>query len=228
MLSNTSKKNHAVNGAILSENERSIRLLPNDSKLMKEGSMEIYDLSNYENLLSEAGAFHGDICAGIQIGTRMTMCALRNLEIKDPKGTDRKNIMVFVEIDRCATDAIMALTGCRPGKRTMKVRDYGKMAATFINLESGKAIRVATAIDRKGPDGHELPDFTKATDKELFSIAFVEVPLQPEDMPGKPVRSRQCVRCGESILDGREIESAGETLCSPCFEQKTYYRILTT
>lgn len=188
--------------------------------------MEIYDLGNYENLLSEAGAFHGDICAGIQIGTRMTMCGLRNLGIKDPKGADRKNIMVFVEIDRCATDAIMALTGCRPGKRTMKVRDYGKMAATFINLESGKAVRVATAIDRKGPDGHDLPDFTQVRDEAIFNIKFVEVALKPEDMPGKPLRRRECARCGESIMDGREVEAAGETLCKPCFEQGTYYRIL--
>src|SRR5271157_5093235 len=101
------------------------------------------DLKNYERLLAEAGRFHGDICPGIQIGTRMTMCGLQRLGLADPLGADRKKLMVFVEIDRCATDAIMALTGCRPGKRTMKIRDYGKMAATFINLESAKAVRVA-------------------------------------------------------------------------------------
>jgi formylmethanofuran dehydrogenase subunit E len=188
--------------------------------------MEFYDLGNYNNLLDEAGKFHGDICAGIQIGTRMTMCGLRHIGIKDPKGADRKNLMVFVEIDRCATDAIMALTGCRPGKRTMKVRDYGKMAATFINLESGKAVRVATTIERKGPDNHDLPDMTKVGDEEIFSIKFVAVPLQPEDMPGKPVRLRECARCRESILDGREVEKNGETLCKPCSDQMYYYQVL--
>jgi len=69
------------------------------------------DKNRYATLLAEAGEFHGDVCAGIQIGTRMTMCALSKLGLTDPKGADRKKLMVFVEIDRCATDAIMALTG---------------------------------------------------------------------------------------------------------------------
>ena len=180
--------------------------------------MAIYDPENYEKLLAEAGAFHGDICGGIRTGTRMTMCGLRLLGIGDPKGEDRKKLLVFVEIDRCATDAIMALTGCRPGKRNMKVKDFGKMAATFINLESGEAVRIASA--RKKEDD---VDHAKASDEELFNITTVNVHLKPEDLPGKPVRACQCARCGETVLDGREIESAGETLCRPCFEKANYY-----
>ncbi len=184
--------------------------------------MGTYDLDHYAVLLSQAESFHGDVCRGIKTGTRMTMCGLRNLGIADPLGADKKKIMVFAEIDRCATDAIMALTGCRPGKRTMKVMDYGKMAATFINLESGKAVRVAGKL----PHSDVEPDFVNARDEDLFSIKPVAVALRPEDMPGKPIRSCQCLRCGETILDGREIEVAGEILCKPCFEQKNYYRIL--
>jgi len=180
--------------------------------------MAIYDPENYEKLLAEAGEFHGDICSGIRTGTRMTMCGLRLLGINDPKGVDRKKLLVFVEIDRCATDAIMALTGCRPGRRTMKVKDYGKMAATFINLESGEAVRIVSARD-KGKD----IDHATAADEELFRIMRVNVPLKPEDLPGKPVRDRVCARCGETVLDGRETETAGETLCRPCFENANYY-----
>ena len=183
------------------------------------------DLKNYERLLAEAGRFHGDICPGIQIGTRMTMCGLQRLGLPDPLGADRKKLMVFVEIDRCATDAIMALTGCRPGKRTMKIRDYGKMAATFINLESGKAVRVATKLEKDAGKG-ATPDFGTIAEEDLFSILDVEVPLRPEDMPGKPLRRCQCTGCGATVLDGREIETDGETLCKPCFEQKNYYRVL--
>ena len=188
--------------------------------------MAIYDLDNYENLLTEAGAFHGDICGGIRIGVRMTMCGLRHLGISDPRGEDKRKLLVFVEIDRCATDAIMALTGCRPGKRTMKVKDYGKMAATFINLESGKAVRIVPtgANRKKSADGKEA-DLSKMTDEELFHVNFVEVPLRPEDLPGKPSRQSQCAHCGEDILDGREVETAGKSLCIPCFEQKNYYRV---
>jgi len=182
----------------------------------------------YATLLEEAGKFHGDICAGIAIGTRMTMSGLKRIGISDPKGADRKKLMVFVEIDRCTTDAIMALTGCRPGKRTMKIRDYGKMAATFINLETGKAVRVSTRMNRKasGDNSTERSYFSVAAEEELFSINYVEVPLRPEDMPGKPLRRVPCARCGENVMDGRESEHQGETLCKPCFEKTDYYRIV--
>ena len=182
----------------------------------------------YATLVAEAGKFHGDICAGIAIGTRMTMSGLRRIGITDPKGADRKRLMVFVEIDRCTTDAIMALTGCKPGKRTMKIRDYGKMAATFINLESGKAVRVVTRMKRNASsaDPAEKPDFAAASEEDLFYITNVEVPLRPEDMPGKPLRRVPCSRCGESVMDGREIVFQKETLCKPCFEKNDYYRVI--
>ncbi len=176
----------------------------------------------YAVMLEEAGRFHGDFCAGIEIGTRMTLCGLRNLGIADPKSADRKKLMVFVEIDRCATDAIMALTGCRPGKRTMKVLDYGKMAATFVNLETEQAVRVA--VRKKREDGED-PDFGSVPEEELFSVTHVNVPLRPEDLPGKPLRRCECARCGEDILDGREFNSQGRTLCKPCFEKRNYYSV---
>lgn len=187
--------------------------------------MEKLDYENYEMLLAEAGKFHGDICAGIRIGTRMAMAGLQGIGITDPKGGDRKKLMVFVEIDRCATDAIMALTGCRPGKRTMKVLDYGKMAATFINLESGKSVRLATRINRK-EFGDNPPDFATSSAEDLFSISNVEVSLRPEDMPGKPLRRVICARCGDTVMDGREVAIGGGTLCKPCATQESYYRVL--
>jgi formylmethanofuran dehydrogenase subunit E len=185
--------------------------------------MEKLDYGNFEVLVAEAGKFHGDICNGISIGTRMTMAGLREIGITDPQGVDRKKIMVFVEADRCITDAIMALTGCRPGKRTMKVLDYGKMAATFINLETGKAVRVITAAHKEGQ-----PDFATMPDKEMFSIVEVKVPLLPGDMPGKPIRRVLCSRCGETVLDARDIVVDGSILCKPCAAGKSYYSIVTS
>lgn len=178
--------------------------------------------STYARLLEEAGRFHGDICRGIEIGTRMTMAGLRAIDIHDPKGADRKDLIVYVEIDRCATDAITALTGCRPGKRTMKVMDYGKMAATFVNLRTGRAVRVSMAEkDGERPDDGVALDIVP--DEALFCIAPVTVDLRPEDLPGRPVRTCTCARCGERILDGREVEVDGETVCKPCFAQTTYW-----
>lgn len=177
----------------------------------------------YQAMLEEAGRFHGDVCRGIELGTRMTLRGLREIGIADPKGKDRKNLIVYVEIDRCATDAIMALTGCRPGKRTMKVLDYGKMAATFVNLETKKAVRVALQPKRKDVKNEDVP-MDSLSDDELLTVLPVELELRPEDLPGRPVRTCACACCGENIMDGREVESGGETLCRPCFEHKTYYQ----
>jgi formylmethanofuran dehydrogenase subunit E len=182
----------------------------------------------YETLVEEAQKFHGGFCHGIAIGTRMTMSGLKRIGISDPKGADRKKMMVFVEIDRCTTDAIMALTGCKPGKRTMKIRDYGKMAATFINLETGRAARVVTKKNKKPPTDlpAEKTDIANVPEEELFTITDVEVSLRPEDMPGKPLRRVPCSCCGEIIMDGREIEHHHEFFCQPCFEKKDYYKVL--
>jgi len=178
---------------------------------------------NYAVLLEEAVNFHGHLCAGIESGTRMAICGLQKIGIADPKGADKKKLMVFVEIDRCATDAIMVLTGCRPGKRTMKIVDFGKMAATFINLETGKAVRIVSKMKKNTDGTSDMPDFSTVSDEELFTITNVAVPLQPEDLPGKPVRTAQCADCGEKILDGREIEHEGKSLCKPCLTQSRYY-----
>lgn len=97
---------------------------------------------DFETCLKEAQAFHGGACAGIIIGTRMAILGLQKIGITDPKGADKKDLIVYIEMDRCASDAISAVTGCRPRKRTMKIFDHGKMAATFVNLKTGKAVRV--------------------------------------------------------------------------------------
>ena len=89
-----------------------------------------------KDLLREAEIAHGHLCAGQILGVRMAMLACRRLGIEDPRGKDRKRLVTYVEIDRCATDAIAVVTGCRLGKRALKFRDWGKMAATFLDLEA--------------------------------------------------------------------------------------------
>ena len=179
----------------------------------------------FERNIQAAVAFHGHLCLGQVIGVRLAMLGLRLAGIADPLGADRKKLMVFVEIDRCATDAIMALTGCQPGKRTMKIRDYGKMAATFINLESGRAVRLVTQMKQRPSDGGDEPDFGAMNENELFAISEVTVPLRPEDLPGMPLRRVACQRCGETVMDGRDVEYQGLTLCQPCRNADDYYRL---
>jgi formylmethanofuran dehydrogenase subunit E len=164
----------------------------------------------------------------------MSILGLTAIGIEDPLGKDRKNLIVFVETDRCATDAILAVTGCHPGKRTMKILDYGKMAATFINLATGKAVRVATKDKTMDPDNEYTREMIEAEPhsekyammpaEDLFEIAEVDVELRPEDMPGKPLTIVTCSACGERIMDMREIRQGGRILCRPCAEGTTYWR----
>src|SRR5882757_8385576 len=106
-------------------------------------------MKSLEAYLRDAEQAHGHLCAGQVLGVRMAMLGLEKLGIDDPQGKDRKRLVTFVEIDRCATDAIGVVTGCRLGKRALKFRDWGKMAATFVDLESRRAIRIAAKESSK-------------------------------------------------------------------------------
>src|SRR5438067_13341866 len=96
-------------------------------------------LSQYELLAAQA---HGHLCAGQILGLRMALYGVALLGLEDPAGADRKRLITFVEIDRCATDAIPVVTGCRLGKRALKFRDFGKVAATFCDLRENRAVRL--------------------------------------------------------------------------------------
>src|SRR5436309_5066137 len=137
-------------------------LLPRSCGLM----VPVKTLPEY---LKEAEIAHGHLCAGQVLGVRLAMLGLRKLEIDDPYGKDRKRLVTFVEIDRCATDAIMVVTGCRLGKRALKFRDWGKMAATFIDLESGKAVRVAARESSKDLARSLHPELTNKNQQQMLA-----------------------------------------------------------
>src|SRR5215475_82244 len=99
-------------------------------------------MQSLDELLELSKIAHGHLCAGQVLGVRMALCGLHELGINDPHGADRKRLVTFVEIDRCATDAIGVVTGCRLGKRALKFRDFGKVAATFCDLAENRAVRV--------------------------------------------------------------------------------------
>jgi len=88
-------------------------------------------LDEYVVLAEQA---HGHMCAGQILGLRLAMYGMKLLGLEDPAGRDRKRLVTFVEIDRCATDAVPIVTGCRLGKRALTFRDFGKVAATFCDV----------------------------------------------------------------------------------------------
>src|SRR5438270_10842234 len=103
----------------------------------------VMGLKSFDEYVALAEAAHGHMCAGQILGLRLAIYGVTLLGIDDPAGKDRKRLVSFVEIDRCATDAVPVVTGCRMGKRALKFRDFGKVAATFCDLRSDRAVRVA-------------------------------------------------------------------------------------
>ncbi len=191
--------------------------------------------TDFGRLLEESVKVHGHLCAGQVLGVKMSILGLNKIDIKAPRGTDRKKLIVFIEIDRCATDAIQSVTGCSLGRRSMKFLDYGKMAATFLNLEKGKAVRIIAREDSREKAKKYFPDiedrykaqleaYKIMTDEELFDLMEVEVDLRPEDMPGRPLRRVICDSCGEYVQDKREVKDNGKTLCKTCSEGG-YYKV---
>ena len=186
-------------------------------------------------LIREAEIAHGHLCAGQILGVRLAMLGLAKLGIEDPRNNkkDRKRLVTFVEIDRCATDAIGVVTGCRLGKRALKFRDWGKMAATFVDLETGKAIRIAAKESSKklARDLHpEIEDknkqqmlaYREMKDDDLFSMQWVKVELPAEEFPGYKGERIVCAECGEGINFRREVERDGRVLCRACAGERYY------
>ena len=190
-------------------------------------------MESFEELLEVSTRIHGHICAGQVIGVRMAMEGLVRVGIDDPKGKDRKKTYVLVEIDRCATDAIQSVTGCSLGKRSMRWVDHGVMAATFVNLDTGKAVRVTAREESRELSKKYAPQtvdkYQRQLDAyrvmpidELFSFQDVEVTLKECEMPGRPLRRVECEECGDWVQDCREVVRDGKTLCRGCAGTRYY------
>jgi formylmethanofuran dehydrogenase subunit E len=185
-------------------------------------------MRSFEELLKESVARHGHLCAGQVIGVRMAMLGCKLVGIDNPgEGAWRKKLMVFVEIDRCATDAIQSVTGCSMGKRTLKFCDFGINAATFLNLETGEAYRIVSteqsreladlyAPNESDPKVRQLIGYQQMPNGELFDVHPVTVQLDDSDMPGPSRTKVTCAGCGQVVRDGREILRDGIMLCRPC------------
>jgi formylmethanofuran dehydrogenase subunit E len=167
------------------------------------------------------------------LGVRLAMLGLAQLGIDDPRGKDRKRLVTFVEIDRCATDAVAVVTGCRLGKRALKFRDWGKVAATFVDVASGRAVRIAARESSKelARQAHpELADknkqqmlaYRELSDDELFDVRWVRVELPPEEFPGYKGERVVCAKCGEGINFRREVRRDGQVLCRGCAGEQYY------
>jgi formylmethanofuran dehydrogenase subunit E len=194
-------------------------------------------MKTLDGYLEDAARAHGHLCAGQVLGVRLAMLGLRKLGLEDPEGSDRKRIVTFVEIDRCATDAVMVVTGCRLGKRALKFRDWGKMAATFVDVETGKAVRVVARESSKelartlhpeiaDKNKQQMLAYREMTDEQMFQTQWVHVELPPEEFPGYKAERVVCERCGEGINFRREVRRGGKVLCRACAGERYYEPIV--
>lgn len=190
-------------------------------------------MKSLDEYLRDAEQAHGHLCAGQVLGVRLAMLGLEKLRIDDPHGKDRKRLVTFVEVDRCATDAVSVVTGCRLGKRALKFRDWGKMAATFVDVTSGKAIRVVARESSKALARQMHPEienknqqqmlaYREMSDDDLFATQWVKVDLPPEEFPGYKGERIACSQCGEGINFRREVRRDGKILCRACAGESYY------
>src|SRR5271154_5821146 len=191
-------------------------------------------MKSLNEYLDLAAVAHGHLCAGQVLGVRMAMYGLTELGITDPIA-ERKRIVTFVEIDRCLTDAVALVANCRLGKRALKLRDWGKVAATFVDLQTGRAVRIAAKETSKQVEREMFPEMAKdagqqkayaaLSDDVLFDKQWVKVEVQPEDLPGFKGPRVVCAHCGEGINFKREVLIEGRTLCRACAGERYYEEV---
>lgn len=185
-------------------------------------------MSDYAIAFEKARKFHGHVCPGIVLGTRLTLAGLRELGMNPHE--HNRDLLVYMEIDRCGTDAVQAITGCTLGHRTLKFRNYGKFAATFVDLATMRAVRVA--VSEKNRAEHDLLGpkevlavLAECPEEEILKIGQVSIHVPEHDLPGRPIGSAICHSCGERIMDNRQVFVDGNTMCRNCAGE-SYYTVL--
>jgi formylmethanofuran dehydrogenase subunit E len=185
-------------------------------------------MQDFESLLKSSAAAHGHLCPGQVVGVRMAILGCKLIGLDEPTHRDQiKKLIVYVEMDRCTADAVAHVTGVKLGRRSLKFMDYGIMAATFLNLETGQAFRVisteearslaasyAPEIEDKYPQ--QLEAYKRMPDSVLFRVQQVEVEINDFDLPGPTRCKAVCDQCGQVVRDHREVIKDGRKLCKPC------------
>ncbi len=185
-------------------------------------------MKSFEELLAGSVAAHGHLCPGQVVGVRMAMLGLRLLDFEAPPTyLQLKQLIVFIEMDRCTGDAVAYVTNARLGRRSLKFVDYGIMAATFVNLGPDRAFRIISteeSRDLAALYAPEEPDrrrrqtaaYKVMPDSVMFRVQEVKMDLTPFDLPGPTRRKAACMKCGQVVRDNREVRVNGSVYCRPC------------
>ena len=183
-------------------------------------------------LLEISSATHSYLCPRQILGVRMGIYAGELLNLVLPQSD--KRLLVISETDGCFVDGLSAATKCTVGHRTLRVNDYGKVAATFIDTQTERAIRIAPVLDIRrrsydyapGESRHyfaQMQAYPIMPDNEMFTITEVQLTILIKDIVSRPGIRVDCDVCGEEIMNGREVHQNGLTLCRACAGTSYYH-----
>jgi len=189
-------------------------------------------MTDLQELLKASAVHHGHLCPRQVLGVRMTLLAGDVLELDVPRRD--KRLLTIVETDGCAADGIAAASGCQVGRRTMRVIDYGKVAATFVDLDTERSVRIvpqASARERAciyapNETNHwhaQLCGYQIMPAQELFTVTMVTLTFSLTRLLGRDGYRVCCQRCGEEIINQREIHVDGTILCRACADGAYYH-----
>jgi formylmethanofuran dehydrogenase subunit E len=198
------------------------RLLYFDAEEYSAYDRNTMDLQQY---LEKSAQHHSHLCPRQILGVRIGLAGRKALGLEANQGS--KRLLAILETDGCFADGVIAATNCTVGHRTLRVEDYGKVAATFIDTRTGQAIRVAPVLDIRQQACVCCPEETRhyfaqmqayqiLPDEELLTITEVQLNIRVEQIVSRPGVRVDCAFCGEEIMNEREIIVDGQPFCRAC------------
>lgn len=186
-----------------------------------------------QSLLEKSSRDHSHLCPRQILGVRMGLCGIKALGVSANQGS--KRLLVITETDGCFADGLTAATDCSVGHRTLRVEDYGKAAATFVDTQTGLAIRVAPTLDVRERAYQYAPNeprhyfaqmqaYQVMPDDVMFTVCEVYLATSIAEIVSRPGVRINCDSCGEEIMNEREIHTNAQVLCRAC-ASTAYYQL---
>lgn len=182
-------------------------------------------MRDLSSLLSASSALHSHLCPRQVLGVRMGLAGAQALGLDVPRKD--KRLLVIAETDGCFLDGLAVSAGVAPGRRTLRIEDYGKIAATFIDVKTGEAVRFAPRADVRttalayasGEQRHyyaQLKGYQAMPDEALFARSPVALSRPVAELISRPGGRTNCTACGEEIINEREVIVDGQPYCISC------------
>ena len=192
---------------------------------MIEYAPDVMEIQELERLLEISSSNHSRICPRQVLGVRMGLAGIKRVGFESSNQLDE--LLVIIETDGCFADGVMAATGVQVGHRSLRVEDYGKVAATFINTVTGQAVRIHPKVSVREHARDYAPEENKRyyamlegyqimPEEDLLEINPVRLTKSISEIISRPGIRTECAQCGEEIINGREIVQDGITLCVSC------------